>query len=334
MSDADNTTSGTTRSRRSWILVAKWGLFAAMLGFVGHAIFRQLTHPDAKWSERSFSVGPLVLAFVMVLVSKSLTFPPYGIMVGHFGHRPPWTRMAPIVWVSQLGKYLPGKIGAVVGMAWLLRKQKVATQIAVGSILIVDGLSVVVGMATAVPVMLMMEPLRSDLPMGWLWSAVAVAGLLVCVHPKVFGTAANFLLKKTGARPLDNMPRMRTYIAPVVALLVQYAFLGLGCWLMANSLVTVGPEAIPAMICTMIVATIAGFIALFAPAGLGIQEGLLFLLLPAMVGGKENAAMIAVLMRLTQIIADASLGGAGWMLLRRLASSAAEVAPAETPGEA
>jgi len=313
MADPRDTPPTPPRWKRTSLTVAKWLLFAVVLGFVARALGRQIG--AVRWDTLTLRPWPLVAALAAVLVAKALTFVPYGIMVGHFCRRPLWRRLAPVVWVSQTGKYLPGKVGAVLGMAWLLGKEGISARVALSSIFIVDGLSVVVGLLTAIPITLMDE-IRPRLPMAWLWCALAVVGLLVCVHPRVFGTVANALLKRAGVEPFDRMPSVLTYVKPVLALLVQYAFLGLGCWLLALAIAPVGIEALPAFLCAMVVATIGGFVVLFAPAGLGVQEGLLLVLLGTVVA-PETAAIVVVMMRLAQTLCEAALAGFGFLALRR-----------------
>jgi len=303
-----------SRGRRIAVAAVKWGLLAAVLVFVGRALYYDFR--EVKWSEIRFDAALMALAVASVAAARAIVFLPYALLVGRFGHRPPWSGMIGAVWVSQVARYVPGKVSSVVSMALALRRYDVPAQVAVGTLVIVDGLSVDIGMLVAIPITLW-EPVRQFLPMAWLWCAVGMAAALVCLHPRVFGTVGNFLLRRLRYEPLSRLPRMRDYLPPALALALTYVLFGVGYWLMARSLgAEAAPADLPIFICAVTVVLIGGFLAFFAPAGLGVQEGLLLLVLGPMIGAGP-AAIIAVLMRLLQTVTEAGLGAVGLALLRR-----------------
>jgi hypothetical protein len=306
--------ASSSRGRRIAAAIVKWGLLAAVLAFVGRALYHDFS--EVRWSEIRFDAALMALAVASVAAARAIVFLPYALLVGRFGHRPPWSGMIGAVWVSQVARYVPGKVSSVVSMALALRRYGVPDQVAAGTLVIVDGLSVVIGMLVAIPITLW-EPVRQFLPMAWLWCAVGMAAALVCLHPRVFGTVGNFLLVRIGYKPFASLPRMRDYVRPALALALTYVLFGVGYWLMARSLgAEAAPADLPIFICAVTVVLIGGFLAFFAPAGLGVQEGLLLLVLGPMIGGGP-AAIIAVLMRLLQTVTEAGLGAVGLVLLRR-----------------
>ncbi|MBE3123967.1 MAG: flippase-like domain-containing protein, partial [Planctomycetes bacterium] len=294
MAEAD----GTSRSpgprggwRRLLVLALKWGLFAAVLFFVGRALVTQFA--EVSWETVHFNVPLVVLAAVCVVVARGLCFVAYGFLVRRMGHRPPWGAMAGTMWVAQTAKYVPGKIGSIVSLVLLWGRYGIPGQVTVSTVFIVDGLSVVIGMLFAIPLTLY-EPLRSYLPMAWLWCVLGTAAALVCLHPRVFGWVGNRALRLAGYQPLPSLPRVSDYWGPIVAMLVQYFFLALGYWLVARSLTFVPASALPVLFSSVVVVTIASFLAFFAPGGVGVQEGLILLLFSPITGG-GFAAVIAVL---------------------------------------
>jgi uncharacterized membrane protein YbhN (UPF0104 family) len=306
--------SPTPRNRppRLLLRLVKWSLFAAGLILVGRALVAQFA--EMSWEALRFDPWLMAAGAACVLASKAVTFQPYGLLLDRFCPRPPWKAMAATVWVSQIGKYIPGKVGAVAGMALLLRRYDVPARMAVVTMIIVDGLSVAVGMLVAIPVM-RMEPMHSRLPTAWIWSLVALAAALVCVHPRVFKAASNVVLKRLGYEPFESLPGMQHYAGPTASLVGQYALLGVGYWLMAGAMGPLEPASLPMFCCAVVVATIGGFLAIFAPGGLGVQEGLMLLLLTPLVGG-QVAALVTVLMRLVQTLAEVLLAVVGLMMMR------------------
>ena len=305
--------AGRAKKRTTAILLTtvKWALFLIVLFYVGRALWHQF----AKVSWNEIRPAPLlaVLAVVVVLMAKAMSFLLYGLLLRRFGKFPGWLPMMCSVWTAQLGKYAPGKVGAVVGMVWLLRRYNVPGQIAVGTVFIIDGLSVILGMMVAVPLTLW-GPVRAVLPMAWLWCSLVLVIGTVCLHPRVFGTVGNFLLRKFGYQPLPMLPTIRDYVWPIVVMLVQFTLLGLGYWLMTRSIAPVSIRLLPMFISGVVLVVIGGFLAFFAPAGLGVQEGLLLILLKPFIGA--TAAIIAVAMRFVQVVSDVLLALAGLIILR------------------
>jgi len=316
------------RRRRIAGTIVKWGLLAAVLVFVGRALYRDFS--EVRWSEIRFNGALMTLAVATVVVARAIVFLPYALLVGRFGHRPPWSGMIGAVWVSQVARYVPGKVSSVVSMALALRRYGVPDQVAAGTLVIVDGLSVVIGMLLAIPITLW-EPVRQFLPMAWLWCAVGMAAALVCLHPRIFAAVGNFLLVRIGYPPFASLPRMRDYVRPALALALTYVLFGVGYWLMARSLgAEVAPADLGIFTCAVTVVLIGGFLAFFAPAGLGVQEGLLLLVLGPMIG-TGPAAIIAVLMRLLQTVTEAGLGAVGLALLRHAPRGALTAGPPPQP---
>jgi len=306
------------RAKAVPLKVVKWLLFAAVLFFVGRALLQQWR--AISWDAIHFEASFLVLAVASVLLAKSLGFLLYGLLLGRFCRRPGWLRMMSSVWVAQIAKYVPGKVGSVVGMVVLLRPYDVPGQAVVSTLFIIDGIAVILGMMLAIPLTLW-EPVRAIFPNAWLWCIPVIGVGLACLHPRVFGSVGNFLLRKFGYRPLAMLPRVRDYFPLVGVMLVQYAFLGLGYWLMTRSMTGAPVSSVPVFICVVVLANIAGFLAFFAPAGLGVQEGLLLVLLGPLVGGPV-AAILAVIMRLVQTLLEVCLAAVG-LVLRRLTGARA-----------
>jgi hypothetical protein len=316
--------AASSRARRIAGAIVKWGLLAAVLVFVGRALYHNFG--EVRWSEIRFDAALMALAVASVAAARAIVFLPYALLVSRFGHRPPWSGMIGAVWISQVARYVPGKVSSVVSMALALRRYGVPDQVAVSTLVIVDGLSVVIGMLVAIPITLW-EPVRQFLPMAWLWCILGMAAALVCLHPRVFGTVGNFLLVRIGYKPFASLPRLRDYVRPALALALTYVLFGVGYWLMARSLgAEAAPADLPIFICAVTVVLIGGFLAFFAPAGLGVQEGLLLVLLGPMIGAGP-AAIIAVLMRLLQTVTEAGLGAVGLALLRKGPKIAEAAAP-------
>jgi hypothetical protein len=304
--------SGRPRWKRLVVTLLKWLLLAVVLVVVGRAIV--VRFEEVSWDEVPFRPGWLGAALAAGLAAAGVTFLPYYLLLEGFGHRPPAPPVMTSVWMAQVGKYLPGKVGSVVGLIWLLRRYGVRVGISAGAVVMVDGLSVILGVLVAVPLTLY-DPVQTRVPLAWLWCLILVAAGMVCLHPRIFGGLTNVVLRRLRQATLPRLPRVRDLGWPAAALLGQFLLLGLTLWLLARAVTDVGAADLPLFIACSTLATVGGFLSFFAPAGIGVHEGLLILVLEPLVGG-TNAAILAVANRFVKTVAEATLAAAGLALQR------------------
>ena len=83
---------------------------------------------------------------------------------------------------------------------------------------------------------------------------------------------------------------------------------------------------LPVLIAAAGLSATVGFLALFAPAGLGVREAILLVVLSGVLS-ETDAALVTVAMRLLSILVEVGLGLAGLVSLRALP-------PADSPASA
>jgi len=306
-------------TRRRWVraalAVAKWTLFGAVLVFVGRALVDRFG--EVAWAEVRVHPGWAAAGVAAMLLAAGVPFLAYHLVLRRLGPCPPWLEVMAAVWTGQIAKYVPGKVGSVVGIAYLLHKRGVPARVSVGAIVMVAGLLITLGLMLAVPLTLW-GPVRQALPMAWLWCSILIAAGLVCLHPRVLGRLWNFTLRKLGQPPFETRLRVRDLAGPIAALLGHFAVGGLALWLLARSFSDIGPEALPLMVAANALALVAGFMSLFAPAGFGVYEGVLMLLVGPFIG-EGHIAVLVVAKRLVQTLSELTLA-AGGVVLGRLAT--------------
>jgi len=304
----------TTSHAASWALkLGQWLLLALVLLLIGRVFRDQFA--KVSWAELRFDPLLLALGGLCVLVVRALSFVLYELVIARLAHSPGWRVMMAATWISQAGKYLPGKVGAVVGMTWILLRHGVPGKATVSTLLIVDGLVVITGLLVAVPLTLW-KPVAAYLPMAWLWFALLTVVGAVCLHPRVFGAVVNFVLRRFGYEPLRSLPRLRDYVAPAAVMFLQLLISGAGLWFVSLSLTDVAVTWLPLLVAICALVLVAGLIAFFAPAGLGIREGIFLAALSPVLGG-ANAAVAALIMRVLQTAAEMLLVLAGLLLMPR-----------------
>jgi len=315
-SDSPNHAEATGRSavgKRLLVAILKAVLLGVVFYFVGRSLVQQFA--KLTWDDLHFAPVPMVLAVAVMIAANAVTFLYYRLLLVRFGHAPPWRSMMAIVWVAQVAKYVPGKIGSVVGIAAMLKPHGVPRRVTVSTVVINDGLSIVLGLLAAV-LLSLWQPVRERLPVVvWVGcAALAIAGC-VCLHPRVFRAVGGWVLRRFGHETFPISPRVRDYLPSLAAMLGHFCLLGLSYWLAARAMTDVSISLLPLFVVVAITVSIAGFIAFFAPAGIGVQEGLLLVILIPLIGATD-ATILAVLMRVMRTATEALLALAGLGILR------------------
>jgi uncharacterized membrane protein YbhN (UPF0104 family) len=300
-----------------------WRGIQAILG-VALIVFILLNLAD-KWSEVASQPIAWQLRWEFVIASLLVTWVMYALLV--WGWRAilhGWRQYiravdAARIWtISSLGKYVPGKVWSIAGMAVMAERAGVSGVAATGSAVIMQ----LVNLASGAIVALMLtgtvvfDRLLAPYVGGW-GSVLAFAGaafaLLCC-----FALTLPSLTRRIGhliGRPESVQPVEPGALAG--ALFVN--FLAWGGYGLALQLLLLG--TIPGVEISWTTATgafaasyIAGYLALVAPGGLGVREAVLVALLQGPIG-LGPAIAIAAASRITLTINE--IGAAVPFLLMR-----------------
>jgi uncharacterized membrane protein YbhN (UPF0104 family) len=289
-------------AKASW-----WRWAQAGLGLVVAILaVRSLAHQWSAFREQQMHWQPqpgwLLLAVVIVWGSYGVLIEGWRRVVLSMGEFLTWRQAAKVTMVSNLGKYLPGKVWAIAGAAMLAEREGVKPAAAVASAFILQALSLASGLALIAA--LAPEALQS-LPDGastalTVIAVLAIGGLLVFVVPGGLGLVRPWL-----PGPLKTLQS----VAPVPLLLGLLANVaGWAAYGVSFMLLTRG--LLPDLAVTWATATavftasyIIGLVAAFAPGGIGPREAAFVLLLSPAVGAKAAVAL-AIASRLLLTITE------------------------------
>ncbi|WP_047867392.1 YbhN family protein [Nocardiopsis sp. RV163] len=224
---------------------------------------------------------------------------------------------ARVMFVGQLGKYLPGSVWAFVAQVELARDWNVPRTRGAAATLLAVGVTVAAGLAVAAVSL----PLSSaEAARRWWWALALAPVLLAALHPRVVGWGIRLAARPFArfrevaeAGPLDV--RGRSMAAAVGWTLVAWMPLGLHVWLLTWA---VGGEALRSLgpaVGAYALAWTLGLLVVFAPAGLGVREAVLVVALAPVVDAGA-ALVVAVLSRLVMTVADVAWAGLSVLLSR------------------
>jgi len=291
----------------------KWAIFLAVLAVVGRAIVIQFH--AVSWQQVRFNWSLIALAAALVAAARLMAVFNYRHLLAVFGQRTPPAAWVAVAWAPQLGKYVPGKVASVAGAAWVLGVFNVPISVTTAIIFLLTGLSTAVGIVLSLPLTLW-QPVLQRLPLGWLWCLALLVAGGVCLHPRIFRIIVAAVLKVL-RRPMIPTPQKTAhYYRPLASILGQWILLGAAMWAVACSVADQSWRELPFCVSAQAMSAALGFLAFFAPAGLGVREGILLLLLNPTLG-PGNAAIVVVAWRLLATLMDALLAAAGMFVLKR-----------------
>lgn len=297
--------------------------------------WRQLTEYRASGkSALAWQPGWIVFAVLAYAVGLSPSAWFWWRVLLAFGQRPTFYEAVRAYYVGHLGKYVPGKAWAVLIRAALVRSKRTDASVAAAAVFVETLTMMAVGAFLAAGYLVV--ALREQRQL--LWAAailVAVAGIPTL--PPVFKFAARWIGR------LKRDEAFSRHIAQLDfgllwqgwgATFVLWLFLAASLWATLKGLGVepVGAALFPRCVATAALATVAGFLILVLPGGLGVREAILVALiapyLEMLPGTADRAELIAcvtaALLRLEWVAAE--LGVAGVLYVARPKSLDVETA--------
>ncbi|MEP7324918.1 MAG: lysylphosphatidylglycerol synthase domain-containing protein [Gemmatimonadota bacterium] len=205
-----------------------------------------------------------------------------------------WT--AARIWtIANLGKYIPGKIWAIAGLAIMAQRQGVAPWAATASAVVLQGLAVGTGVAVAglagTRVLASVHPWV--VPALWTLAIASAVGVFLLVSPAV----NRLITRRVLGREPAGSPRPGTVLLGIGVNLAAWAGYGVSFWLLARGTLAGVQLSLVEAISAFTTSYLAGLLFLLAPGGLFVRESIMILMLQGSIG-LAPAGALAVASRL------------------------------------
>jgi glycosyltransferase 2 family protein len=210
-------------------------------------------------------------------------------------------RAAYIWFVSSLGRYLPGKVWQIAGMALLARRDGVGAVDSTACAVLNQVLHLLAG--AAVGLVFLPAGLSGYLGAAGRWAWLAVPIILICLWPPLLNrllALAARLSGKPGVQCRMNMGHLFLWFGLNVLVWIVYGV----CF--HYFILAVVPDCGLSMGTAAgiyAVSYVAGFLVLIAPGGLGVRESLITVFLAGTLG-EARATVIALVSRLWLTMAE------------------------------
>lgn len=214
---------------------------------------------------------------------------------------------------SQLGKYLPGKVFLYLGrLHFYVREGR-----SVGPVTVAFGVETIGNFAAAIftvlAAVLTVDAPALD-PYRWALGAALVA-LLVALHPKFIGWLIQIAARALHRRPFEvtlTYPQLLRYVGLYV---LNWLLFGVALYVFIRSFYPLEISSILYLTGAFSFAGMMGIIAVFAPSGLGVREGILALFL-GQVMPVPVALVVSVASRVWLTIIELGSAGMVYLMIR------------------
>ena len=254
-----------------------------------------------------WDVDPAAMAGSLLVLGVFLLFNGAGyvaILERVEARRLPRRRVLGIWARSILARYVPGNVLMVAGRV-VLGREAGATGRGILAATVYEHALIIGLSACGAAYLLVFGNLGQD---DWTWIVAVVPFGLVLLHPRLFGPAANWVLRRVGRPPLERLLSTREVLGFCGWYALTLAILGLGVWWFVRGLV--GPQAGGPLFvgAGFLLSFVASTLAFIFPSGLGVREGVLALVLARHLPG-EVAIAVSAAVRLALTVAEVSFTG-------------------------
>ncbi|MEK7171731.1 MAG: lysylphosphatidylglycerol synthase domain-containing protein [Patescibacteria group bacterium] len=278
-------------------------LVIAIFYFLG----KQFANDWDKIKAFSFDFNFSLLSLSVVLYAITFFFLALGLhFILKFFHKPiPFRENLLYFCITQPAKYIPGKIWIAVARMKFFKTHDVpnpVTLLATGTESVME---IFAGAYISLVAILQTDIFNSSS----VWATIIISGLgLVFLSPPVFYFFINLYLRITKLPPIEKIQRvsfLKILLLQIIYIVAMGGF-GVSHLVFLQSFVPVSAEYFPFLISVGSFSYVASIIALFAPSGLGVREGVWFLALKTIITSPV-AIIYAFASRIWTIVIEAIL---------------------------
>ncbi len=289
------------------ISIIKWLLIALVLYF----IFRQIV---GQWDvvknyEWRINWGLFVLSIIVLQIGLFFKSYLWSQVLKCFDVSIPPMRAFRVAYLSNLGRYVPGKIVQFVGIMYLAKKEGVREDVAVTSLMLTQFFDTPSGIILVFVYYLILgqslDRIGQYLPATIILAVVSLLSFLIILVPGWLERLLNLLLKLIKRPALTFRLEKKTGFTLLFLYFIAWTIFGAALYLFLRSVSAV-PSKFFLESCIIYTASyLIGYWALFAPGGIGVREAAMGVLLQQ-IGGliKSIAYTVGLATRLWFMVGE------------------------------
>ncbi|MFH0931226.1 MAG: lysylphosphatidylglycerol synthase transmembrane domain-containing protein [Candidatus Zixiibacteriota bacterium] len=248
--------------------------------FLGRSLFLNWSKVKTYHWELDY---PLLLgSFILLLLVYLFIIKVWHSLLEKVGAKLSFRNLFKIWFMSNLGKYLPGKVWTVVGMIYLLEKKGVSKRKGFTTAIIGQALAVLSALLLSFILLgySLYEQMFSNNPIGFfLILFFSIAILIFIAYPKLLEIVVNLGLSLVKKEKISLELKTRELFLYLFYYTLVWFLYGLAFMVFVNAIVPVPWSQYFSLTAAFAFSYTLGFLAVFVPGGLGVREGILVLLL-------------------------------------------------------
>ncbi len=285
--------------RRRLALAVQLAFVAAILWYATRSIASQWSGVRATVSGIGIRWGYLLLSSLLVLAAYALLIETWRLMLRAWRANLDPVDAAHIWFVSNLGKYIPGKVWQIAAMAAMARQRGVSPVAATGSSLVVNLTNIVSGfllvLATGASVLSL-----STSSGPWLAGAISLILLAALLALPILLPYVAQVARRVMGREISipDIPARAVWFSAIGTALAWILY-GVAFQMLATSLSLSDAGATRGYVAVYTSSYLVGYLTLIAPGGIGVRETMLVAGLTTLgLASEPNAWVLAVVSRL------------------------------------
>jgi glycosyltransferase 2 family protein len=285
-----------------------------VLGAVSVAVARNWRQVSADIGR--IDAGTFALAAVLVCLPPIFTLLGWRILLADLGSPLHIAPAGGIYFVGQLGKYLPGAVWSIVAQAEMGARLNIPRRRSALVAFITVAIAAVCGIVVGLPALPLLITRDDTSATGW--TLLLVVPLLALVlWPPLLNWAIATVLRVLRRDQLEHRLSGRAVLSATALFIAAWLSSGLHVLVLARATAT-GYDTGQLVLGTVSGFALASSLAMFSvvlPAGVGVREGLLVLLLGPLTSTSAATAVV-VLSRFLTVSADVVFALVGWAYAR------------------
>jgi len=276
-------------------------LQSLLIGVIFYFLAKNLYGNWSKIVEYDWNINYyfLTFSFVLLIVGSILIALGWNLILRMLGGRLAHKRALKIYFITDLAKYVPGKVWTMVGKVYLCAKEGIPIAKTSASVVILPLMQVISGtlmFLVSLPFWTKTSDFMNNL---YLFLPLIPIGLIL-LHPAIMTKLLNFVLTRLKQKPIELNIKYRDILLILLLWCGLWTLTGVTYYFMIISVHSFPVSWLPV---TIGIFSIAGVSQFLTPSGIGVLEGVLTVLL-GLYFPVPIAILIALLARVWKTVAE------------------------------
>lgn len=217
----------------------------------------------------------VILSFLAMQLAWMTTSWSWGKTLEAFGHKLPYRDIYTIYFRSMVAKYVPGKVWQLAASTYIAGQQGIPEGATIVSFIVGQAYSVLSGVtliAAAIALGAMHKAGGGVAFFRWTSIPILMALLVLIIRPNISERFMNLALRLFKREEISMNIKTSTSFWLFFAFLIPWFIFGLAFWLLINALTPMPFSVYFTTTAILTAGTVIGFLAVFAPGGIGVKE--------------------------------------------------------------